>query len=348
MGLNAQGLPVLYDRRTKTWSAPIPGEGAKRDLAVGCDGVVWAVTAEGLVQRQEVEGGERTWVTMGKRADFTRIAPGQGTDAWAIDSAGIAHYFLETTRDWFASGKVLADVSVGCQGEVWGVTPTRDLEHYAEGDWVARSTGVAQVVVRDSVYVRTQGDNRLYMLHSPSRTTPKSDWFDFDRPFVHFAAGKDGTLWGVDDKGLPWEHRGENLEAQMNESARLELGMKQGGTWSVVPGSSGIKHVSTGMLGELYGVTAEGGVVRFDRDRPETWEVIPSPENVVRVGSGCDGLSLWAVTADSLVHRYNGNGRWTKFNEKLDSVSLGLDENAVYGIKADTRNLLLFNVKDNR
>eukprot|EP00162_Nutomonas_longa_P021905 comp4851_c0_seq1/m.3789 comp4851_c0_seq1/g.3789 ORF comp4851_c0_seq1/g.3789 comp4851_c0_seq1/m.3789 type:complete len:632 (+) comp4851_c0_seq1:3-1898(+) len=137
------------------------------------------------------------------------------------------------------------------------------------------------------------------------------------------------------------------MEAQMNEDARRELNMKQGGEWVQIPGAFGINEVSTGILGELYGLTKEGKIIRYDSNNPQNWEQIPGPPNVVRISSGCDGLSLWAVTADSSTHRYVGNGKWLRFSEKLDSISIGENEDYVYGIRQQNKRLVQFNRKDN-
>ena len=335
-GLSNEGHIVSFSRVTRSWTRFEPEEKTPRlAVDISCDGVLWMIDAQHHVYRKTDARNTGEWQLVSRGA-VTDVSVGIGDRAWAVAMDGQASQYVEATGEFQRSDAVLSNVAVGCDGAVWGVTRNSNLWKLLEdGKWAEEAQGVKAVDVSHDMYViDAKGSLFAYRPPAAGKAASAADWVDMKTKAVSVSGGPDGTLWVVDDKGAAFRHHGQDVEKALSRRARLELEAKQGGTWVDVPGSGDIMAIASGMKGELYGITQspEFQLRRFNEDKPDEWDVVPSPK-LRSLDVGCDGLSIWGIGVDDHVHHYAGNGEWMSSDEPLVAVTVGKDEDDVFGLR---------------
>jgi hypothetical protein len=345
----ADAAPYQFDARTGKWAAFTGGAAAIKvsQLELSCDSTLHALDGAGKLFRKAKGSVEGNWEPLAEAASYAQVAVGRDNDMWAIDAAGNPFYYVLGDKKFHAAEAVkLKSVAVACDGAVWAVTTAGELMERVAGEFRKRAADVAAVRARNAVYVldAPASGSALFRYRSPpsdANESPRKSWHALKIQLAQFSVGPDESLWGVDASGVPHKHTGEDMEKNLNEEEREELQLKQGGTWSELPRSAGTTEVVTGQRGEVYAISADGEVLKYDSLVASGWETIPAPK-LVRLAVGCDGLSLWGVTADGKTHRYQGNGQWLRYSEPLEDIEIGADEEQVYGTKVGSHELVRF------
>jgi len=150
-GVNDKG--EIYHWNGAAWNL-IPGSLAQ--ISVGCDGTVWGVNKNGAIYRMTSASG--TWKLMPGKV--TQIAVGSARNIWALNAGDVFRWDHEENNWKHIPGKLtyisasgeevwgtndkeeiyhwngaswslmpgnLPQISVGCDGAVWGISNTQDL-----------------------------------------------------------------------------------------------------------------------------------------------------------------------------------------------------------------------------
>eukprot|EP00163_Fabomonas_tropica_P022009 TRINITY_DN3836_c0_g1_i2.p1 TRINITY_DN3836_c0_g1~~TRINITY_DN3836_c0_g1_i2.p1 ORF type:complete len:778 (+),score=285.84 TRINITY_DN3836_c0_g1_i2:295-2628(+) len=304
---------------------------------------MWSLSTSGTLQRKPDMSGE--WQTFKPAGTPTikAFAVGTGLDVWAVTGDSSAVRYNTATKKWVDTGAKVSQLAVSCAGPVLSITSSGNLWQYdaGTGKWKELGTGVRKVTAGHEIYV-LDSSSALYRWQPPkSGEAPNNKhWLPMNIKLNDVAAGPDGTLWGVSTSGRPLEHGGYIPEEKLSTEARAALETKQGGKWTIMSGAEGIENLDAGDTGMLWGVTsAPQKVKRYNKDNPNTWTTVASPEPFNQVSVGCDTATVWATSVHKHTYRYTGGGGWTQVTTDLQQVAVGKDMSQVWGI--DTQGKLV-------
>jgi len=161
----------------------------------------------------------------------------------------------------------------------------------------------------DNVHIwdcSTSNNNQLFEFPDWA-AVPEVSWTELSglsNGLSNVSIGSDSTIVGVDYSGSIWKYNGES-------------------SWSQIVGIE-LVRISVGNANNIWGVR-HNDIYRYDGN---TWTKINGGLQHVSVGS--DG-TVWGVSWDNKIWRYNGNNGWTEIYGGLSQISVG-SSNHIVGI----------------
>ncbi len=224
---------------------------------------------------------------------FAANAPGNPGANERIFTISPEHSSLVLTlRDFFNLSQVsgsLAQVSVGSDGEVWGVDASGKIFRRRDSSWTQIGGTLSQVSVGSAEHIwGVQADGDVFRRNGNS-------WSRVGGHFKQLSVANDGTVWGVQNDG--------------------DIFVRRPDGWEKIGGK--LSQVAVGSRTNVWGVQANGNV--FVRQGPR-W--IKTTGKLKQVAISADG-ACWGIHFDNnRLLRWNGDG-WDDTGVVRKQVSVG-------------------------
>lgn len=220
----------------KLW-LKVPGPALAR-VAVGSYRHVWGITPDDRVLQWD--GSANNWKTIpGSLCD---ISVGADGTFWGVNRKDCI-FRWDVTR-WGDIGGRLRRISVGNVNHVWGINRDGHVFQWVGGHWVDRTTAS----IRHAACLAAGSDGTVVLLKDGRvfRWNKDSASFEtFPGEMSEVAVGDARQIWGVDTNSRVVQWDGEG--------------------WKPLPGTLGLKSVSAGADGTLWGVDGAGNIYRLNR-----------------------------------------------------------------------------------
>ena len=252
---------------------------------------------------------------------------------WATDDQNRVYRWDPARREFgFVPGSInMKQVSVGADGEVWGVDPLDNAYRWTGAQWQAIPARLRQVSVRSRSEVwAINPDGQLFR-----RNAAGTGWDPVDTPggIRHVAAAGDGSVWMVDGAGnlAQRENNGWKPVPCLITSGVLR---RDGTTWTITrsiedpspspgvpcaPDRLKLKKVWATDAQKIFGVNERGDLVRLTGTG---WYFFESGRSDVAYSS--DG-ELW-ITSGSVFFSKDQMASWDRmqpFNVAFQSIAVG-------------------------
>lgn len=371
-GTNAAGHVFHYMAATNSFAKVA---GSLDDIAVGDDGAVYGLSAHGGLEWYNP--GTKSLQELGTTTGLSHLAVGSDGSVWATHD-GTAEYFDVLRNAFVPTSPGFAQLTVGTGASVYGLSTSGELEQWQPSAqaWQplpAPANGAKAVTWR---YVAAGGDGSMWALSASGapfvlRGQALLPYHRFVAGPGHFdqvSVGIDGTTWAVRSGVVSFfnvvtqsfeQPAGAPKLTQLSVAAHADVWGAYCGTLSPVPCavyhyepaagrwarySARLEVVQVGADGEVWGLGAEGQVLRYDVAEnafsPVTnFSFLPgSPLPPVKsrdvlgeVTVGADG-AVWGINARLQVFRYApGTESFDQVAGSLAEVSTG-GASQVWGI----------------
>lgn len=203
---------------------------------------------------------------------------------------------------------VLAQVSVGADGTVWGINGIGQIYQYDAKlqSWTLMPGYLTQIVVGNNGNVwGIGGAQDIYQFDSSIQ-----NWIREPGALAQIAVGADGDVWGLNPPGLIY-HFNPTIQ-----------------NWDLVPGY--LAQISVGFSGAVWGINAGGAIYRFNA-ATDAFEQIPGFLKQLSVGS--DG-AVWGVNAGDSIYRFDPiSQNFKQIPGSLAQIAVGSSTN-IWGVNA--------------
>jgi virginiamycin B lyase len=269
---------------------------------------------------------------------------------YALESGGTLHWWKHLKQAdgvggvWDRIPGGLKQVSVGADGETWGVSASDEIYRYTPGNWVIMPGNLRQISVGSAQQVwGTNANNDIL------RWTG-STWDQVPGGLKQVSAAGDGTVWGVnhtddvyryDPGSNSWHVVAGKLTQIAVASAQEILGINADGQayrWlggEFTYSTDGLKQIAVGADASLWGLQPDGTILHWANGG---WEAIDGRMRQISVGTGTD---VWGVNDNDEIYRYNSGPAWEGPNvvgngfDKYQHILVAGDStaNAIYGLR---------------
>ena len=196
----------------------------------------------------------------------------------------------------------LKQVSMGADGEIWGVAYNGNIYRRAGAAWVNIPGGLSHVSVGSANNIwGVASDYSIWRWNG-------SDWNRIPGGLTVVSAAADGTVWGMNYLGNIYYWNGSD--------------------WNMVHGD--YTYVSTGSATNTWAVNANGQVYKWDGS---SFVNHSGPGTARIVEAAADG-TVWAIDPEGYVKKLKDDGTWLAVGGQMSSISVGDAEQAM-GTMAD-------------
>jgi hypothetical protein len=199
--------------------------------------------------------------------------------------------------DWRRWEGGLTQVSMGADGEIWGVNSNHNIYRRVGSNWQQVSGALTQVSVgsADNIW-GVASDYSVWKWHG-------SGWSRMPGGLTLVSAAADGTVWGMNYLGYVYNWTGS--------------------TW--IQASGDYTNISTGSATNTWAVNANGQVYQWDGS---SFVNHSGPGTARIVEAAADG-TVWAIAPDGYVMALKDDGTWRAVGGQMNSVSVGDSEQAM-------------------
>lgn len=214
------------------------------------------------------------------------------------------------TGDWAepTSSARLKHVSVGSDGELWGVSSDDQVWRWSGSNWGTPNQGarLKQISVGNASNIwGVNVNDQVFRYNGSDWTEPNAG-----ARLKHVSVASDGTVWGVSSDDQVWRWDGSN--------------------WSTPNPGARLKQICTGSASQVWGVNSTDMVYRYDGS---DWQE-PNPGARLKYVTVASDGTVWGVNSADMVYRHNGT-EWQEPNPgaRLKQISVG-SAALVWGVNA--------------
>ncbi len=242
-------------------------------------------------------------------------------------------------------GKRLKHVSVGSDGEVWGVDLENNIYRRKDNSWQPVSGRFNQVTVGGADNIWGVSSNNELFRYQGNNSQGNNPWEHIARLIKYVSAGSDGEVWALTPSDTIFRYKKDsnkwikvygNLKqisaADINNIWGVNRENKvyryQNNKWGPISGKP-LKYVSVDSDGKVWGLDPENNIYRR---KGNWWQ--PVPGKLLKQISVGDAAfhKIWGVNKDNDVFHYLGDNKWGYINGKeMKYVSVQKD-GTVWGL----------------
>jgi hypothetical protein len=306
-----------YNPGTRTFEA-VDDINNLGDFAAGVDGSVWATSfSQAHYYDMRSDSFHPTFVSVPYSGFISKLFVGYGGAVFALDTLGNILRWDGTSQTWTEISGNLSSISVGANGDVWGINSYQQIFHLA--GTTPRPFQALDAFPGPVDQISVAVDGRAWALNATAveyldQLTASFQVFSGAPALAQISAGLGWNVWGVDPSGSIYR-------------LTTALGAP---TWTSVPGE--LKVIQVGADGSVWGVNAVGQTFTYDSVH-STWTNIPGQLGTGPgdLAVGADG-TVWGINPDQQIYRYDSMSQsWVYVPGSLVQIAVGNATN-IWGI----------------
>jgi virginiamycin B lyase len=242
--------------------------------------------------------------------ELAQITVGGQASVWGLTSGGQIYHYNTATQAWTPIGGILAQIEAAPDGAVWGITAAHQVFTYnaQTQSWNQVPGSLTQIAVGSAGMVWGINGTTQQVF----RYNPGTQGFDFiPGALAQIAVASDGSVWGL------------------NAAQQIFTFNAYTQSWNQVPGS--LMQIAVGSANAVWGLSAQQQVYHFN---PQTqgWDQMPGGA-LTRITVGANG-SVWGLDPSQQIFTFDPQTQgWDQIPGTLSQIAVG-DDGSVWGINA--------------
>lgn len=189
----------------------------------------------------------------------------------------------------------LKQLSVGSDGNVWGVNEIDNIFHFENNQWHQIPGKLKQISVGNHAHIwGVNANNDIFQWQG------QQGWAHISGKLASISVGADGTVWGLDEVG--------NILSYENAQ------------WNTIDGN--LTQITVANADEIWGINANNDIFYLQANR--TWQSVPGKLTYI---SNASDNNIWGIGLDSHVY-YRVNNEWKKsvYGGNKHLISIGSNQ----------------------